>query len=165
MKMNFKIRKGRHYSQLMPILLKESHFGMYKVRIEFDEIQPEQDYYNKLIGFGLLNPRKRSERIGWRFVENNMIELCCYSETNYVHTFIEPFTVPILLSGKGINFVEFYVFLCHTRSSVSDNLTIFKSINGFPEIGSYFPLFLCKPYHGGDPAAAQDYDITLTKIK
>jgi hypothetical protein len=166
--MNFTIKKTNHYSQLMPILLRKSHFGLYKVRIEFDKRQPTQDYYNKLIGFGCLNPRIRSERIGWRFLGVGKMEVCCYSETDYKHEFIEPIIVPIWkdLYGDDVFYVEFDVFIGNNKiwiESIYEN-KLFRSSHLFDPIHCMLPLFLCKPYHGGNPKAAQDYRITFEKI-
>jgi hypothetical protein len=158
--MNFTIKKGRHYSELLPVLLKESHFGFYKCSIWFNEILPDQDYYNKLIGFGCLNPRIRSERIGWRFKDGE-IEVCIYSETDHVFQFIQPFKIPIQRkkSDAGLK-VEFNVFLGKSEIYIEDPFITFRaSYHTFTEPKCKLPLFLCKPYHGGNPKAAQEYKI------
>jgi hypothetical protein len=162
--MNFTIKKGKHYAKLLPIPLKESHYGFYICRIEFDSIQPKQEYYNKLIGAGCLNPRIRSERIGWRFVEYGQIEFCIYSETNYKFKFISPFRLSAIAEGNKFFievFIEFDQYGISVRGPLGSGLT---SSNDYDELTCILPLFLCKPYHGGNPKAAQDYNFYFNKV-
>lgn len=165
--MQFNIKKGRQFSRLLPIFLRDQHFGIYDILIEFDKIMPEQDYYNKLIGFGKLNPRLRSERIGWRFITDSRIEFCIYSEKDYNHISISPFAVPInfnATTGKYEVYVR--VQLQHrliTASAMISGVPLLAT-HSFDLITSALPLVLCKPYHGGKPAAEQDYSVTYIKI-
>jgi hypothetical protein len=167
--MNFKIRKGWQFSRLLPIFLRDKHFGLYDITIEFDKIMPEQDFYNKLIGIGKLAPESRSERVGWRFIEGDRILFCIYSEKNGNHIFISPFAVPIEYnSNTGRHQVKI-------RVQLQDQLiTASAKVNGEPMLASHafdpitsdLPLVLCKPYHGGRrKKAQQNYYFTFTKIK
>jgi hypothetical protein len=161
--LNFKINKGSHYSSFWPTPLKKEHFARYIVTIKFKKIEPKQEFYSKLIGFGALNPRWRSERIGWRFFEDDTIELCNYSETKYKFHFIDPIQLPIFYDAhQEMFFVQFRLFF---RTYLFE----LKHFSG--ERSWYIPpnatdpkfLFLNKPYHGGDPEASQDFIVNFEK--
>jgi hypothetical protein len=166
--MNFTIKKGNHYSQLRPILLKPSeHFGMYEVIISFEGRPFTQDFYSKLIGYGVVMPRLRSERIGWRFIEGNQVELVIYSEINYKFYFSKAMTVPIEYNATSRKMeVKFKIHLDDNCIMVTPLISgegryIAKT---FTKITSFLPLVLCKPYHGGNPVAEFDYYFTFTKL-
>lgn len=159
--LKFKIPKGGHYSKIIPMPFKDGQFGIYKCRIEFDSIQPDQDYYSKLVGVCHLIPRVWSERIGWRFLDNR-IDIAFYSERWWKPKYKSIGSYQISVNRYGKRSLELYIFISPWRLSVGrtlanmwDNTILFER--------PWFKLFWGKPFHGGDPTAAQDYYITFDK--
>lgn len=149
----------------MPIPLPKDYFGNYKVRIEFkDVIYHEQDFFSKLIGHGKLNPRRESVRIGWHFVlGGSYVEFSVYHEKDYKAVYTEKLMTKVEYDNmRRTYFVEMNLSLfpdCYALRKHNQT-----AVHNFEPIEKFITHWMEKPYHGGDPVADQDYNISFLKL-
>lgn len=176
--MKIKIKKGRHYPYLIPIVLpfwiekKEGNFRTARFRFTdscmFDLKNEDQHDVNKLFGFSIGHHQKKSSfRFGWRPLLNNMtIEIVAYE----YHDGVRQKTMPIyeVQLNKWYKFrIGYLPLINRTHYLIMDEETnklikdreIYEFINDFnlsKKSGLGYTLGI---YFGGNEKAPQDITI------